>query len=234
MDDFVKVFTAGLLLFFLAFLLSGQTQLYPDRSIDDGDGIVTPDVNGDTIFYKSSIATEKAKAVRHIDFGDLSVGYIPTDTILQEKEEVIIKKGIFFRSQELVLDFSGVDVTKAYLTFELDNTNNYGDLIITLNDRLINSTIVNTGVYVVVMDKLNETNSLKISTENSGLRFWAPTMYILKDVKLLVKEYSNEKRLESFDIKDFEMEGLSGRLVFTVENALLGDTLNVKLNEKEI
>ncbi len=167
-----------------------------------------------------------------ISLGDFSVGVTRANKTLRETEYYTIKNGIFSK-KEYEVDFNANDPEYAFLSFNILDTNLYGRLIIELNGKIE----LNTKVMASAPVKLNlkdvqpGKNKLIIKAQSSGIRFWAPTIYELKNIKLILNDYGIHKFKKIFTIHNYELQGFDrAELSFFVTKAEREEPLTIKVN----
>jgi hypothetical protein len=223
MEDFLKVLGAGIALIILAIALMGAGQIslgkHPTNVVFASQEI--------------SLGKETRQNLRHIPLNDLSVGALGNKTVT-ELDNVLIQKGII-RGDSQSLDFSGEGITNAFASFEIKETNNYGDLILKLNNQEIWRERVKEGMYTIELPDFKEgDNSVEISASSSGFRIWAPTTYSLGSLKLVVSSFSREE-IKEFKAYNYEVDGWDfSRLILPVYESSTEGDLIVEVNGKEI
>ena len=134
MEDFIKVFAVGMLIFVAAIALLGSGPI-------DGGG-KTSDFNKEHILYEGTIGAVGVvkENFRNIPISDFEVGYTIGDKTLVDEEEITIENG-WFRQNSKELTFSGDDVQKMVLLFDVSDMNTYGNLTIKLNGNILHTNI---------------------------------------------------------------------------------------------
>lgn len=152
-----------------------------------------------------------------IELGDFSVGYAISEQVAAQDFRIEIKKGLLADVSK-TYTFSGAEATSARLTFSVADTNAYGGLRVLLNGLLIR-TINAPGDYTIDMPDLSSgTNTLILEAESSGLKFWAPTVYVITNLNLTVSAWGEQRKTISFTLTDEEVEGwTTGRLIFWLD-----------------
>ncbi|NOR84753.1 hypothetical protein GQ473_01415, partial [archaeon] len=228
MEDFIKVFVVGMLLFVAAIALLGSGPI--------DSGTKTGDFNKEHILYEGSIGavgvvTENS---RNIPIADFEVGYTIGDKTLVNEEEITIENG-WFRQNFKELTFSGEEVQKMVLLFDVFDMNTYGNLTVKLNGNILHTNITYPGEYRFESEDLKETNTITIESISSRLKFWAPTTYILNNLKIVVESYGVQEKIIPFEIYNYESAGWSrGTFSFYVEDSIKNNPLYVELNNYKI
>jgi hypothetical protein len=137
-----------------------------------------------------------------------------------------IHNGLLFGSEEIVMEFP--ESYLKYIRFSVDETNLYAPLIIQLNDEVIYREFTREGNYII---KLNRTASgiLKIRTESSGWRIWAPATYNLKGIELFTEAFSMVDNEFDFSLDSNVLDGFTAaRITEWPENS------NIILNSNHL
>ncbi|MBU4301025.1 hypothetical protein L6303_04340 [archaeon] len=226
MSDFVKVLAAGVTLIIFALLISGS-------SMFEEEGIAS---NNITLFSQNIVGQigSVQETFRRISFGSFSVGQTLGEETTNNLSDAIIENG-WFREHSESFQFSGSGAVGAYMTFTVADMNKYGSLQIYFNDRKVYDNITAKGDYRIQITLPEATNTIEIKATSSAEKFWAPTTYILKDIKLVVKRYGEQEYVVPFTVYDYEAVGWStGRLLFGVDDATIAGDLAVNVNGQEV
>ncbi|MCK5233556.1 MAG: hypothetical protein KAJ91_01945 [Candidatus Aenigmarchaeota archaeon] len=227
MENFVKVMTAGLAVFAVLLFIGWSGPL---DSSDGSTGLNT------TLLSVEKIGTVGfAKATpREIMIGNVNVGNLPGEDLEFEAETVLIKNGLFSKNSQGI-SFNGERAQKATLSFRVDNSNEYGRLVIKHGELLIYNDVADTKEYSLEIYDLNDTNALDISATSSGIKFWAPTTYVLSDIKLTVDRYADRDHVVPFQVYSYESSGWSiGRISFVLESKAGSENLSIEVNGKPV
>ena len=228
MEDFIKVFAVGMLLFVAAIALLGSGPIDGGRKIGD--------FNKEHILYEGTIGAVGVvtENFRNIPIADFEVGYTVGDKTLANEDEITIENG-WFRQNLKELTFSGKDVQKMVILFDVSDMNNYGNLTVKLNGNILHTNITLPGEYRFESETVEETNTITIDATSSGSRFWAPTTYDLNNLKIVVESYGVQTKIIPFEVYNYESAGWSrGTFSFYVEDAIKNNPLYVELNGYKI
>lgn len=166
----------------------------------------------------------------HIRLGDFFAGYTLARQRLIDEPEVQVARGVFTDVSH-ARTFSGKDALKAVLDFKVADTNAYGDLQIWVNGALFR-TISRTGTYSIeILDIVkDQDNEIVVTAASSGLRFWAPTTYILHNFTLSLETLAEQRRDFAFTLTPQQVLGWStGGIYFWVDQAKSSPTGNLSI-----
>lgn len=225
MSDFLAVLGAGIAIIIVALLISGSSLL----------GTEEERINV-TLFSEASVGQVGAveETFRHVPLGTFTVGQTLGEETAKEVPALKIESGWFGEHSES-LKFSGAGALSAYVTFRVEDTNSYGSLRLVFNSRVIYDNITAPGNYRVEILNPAADNTLEIRAQSSGAKFWAPTTYAIKDLKVVVRKYMGQERVIPFTVYDYEATGWErGRIAFGIDDAVLDADLIISINGNEI
>ncbi|MBI4177046.1 MAG: hypothetical protein HY516_01635 [Candidatus Aenigmarchaeota archaeon] len=186
MESFAVLLIAAVL--FLGFLFLGtyllDIQYYGPAS--KRPTAVRIDLTSFPQFFLGFTTEDKARAISYDDFA------LGTESTMKVKEvlEQEISEGLFSKSglsMAVALDPSTVsDAAGAAVSFEVVNTNNYGNLAVIWNGKEYYSDKPPAGKITVKLPKasLKNENTFAIKSTGPGARFWASSVYSLRHVRL--------------------------------------------------
>lgn len=226
MEEFVYVVLAGVAIFFIAGLIAGIPPLQGQEEIET------------KTFFTEDFGPigHVNKTFRRIRLGDLSIGALRGNKTVETIEEAKIENG-YFSYNSRVIEFHSNNPEAAWLSFEVLNTNLYGKLKIIANGEEVISSKMMTGIdpKIRIENLKKGKNRIEIVSEGPGLRFWAPSIYELRDLELVVNDYGYSSYSKPFKVYDYELRGFShGKVKFFVERALRNKSLKVNINGNEI
>lgn len=148
---------------------------------------------------------------RIIKFDNINTSYHAGE-VLKTLSDRRIYNGLLFGSNKVEMTVS-IDTEKtvgAYLSFFVNKTNSYGDLIIKVNDILINDKKLLIGEHIFFLNKsiLREKNIIEIFATSSGWKIWAPTVYELRNIKFVSQELFAKRSNYTFNVYDEEFKNL--------------------------
>ncbi|MEM7817138.1 MAG: hypothetical protein QXZ20_04450, partial [Candidatus Aenigmatarchaeota archaeon] len=148
---------------------------------------------------------------RIIRFDNINASYHAGE-VLKSLSDRRIYNGILFGSNKVEMTVS-IDTNKtigAYLSFFVDKTNNYGALIIKVNDIIINDKKLPIGEHIFFLNNsiLREKNTIEIFAISSSWKIWAPTLYELRNVKFVSQELFAKRSNYTFNIYEDEFKNL--------------------------
>lgn len=225
MSDFIKVLAAGVTLIVIAILISGS-------SLFEEEG-TTSNV---TLFSQTLVGQigSVQETFRRIPLGSFSVGQTLGEETANNITEARIENG-WFKEHTESFQFPGNGAVSAYMTFTVADMNKYGKLQVYYNGRIVYDNLTAKGNYRIQITAPEATNTIEIKATSSAEKFWAPTTYILNDIKLVVARYGEQEYVIPFTVYDYEAVGWStGRLLFGVDDATIAGDLVVNVNGQEI
>lgn len=229
-EKFVYVFIAGITLLLLASIWLGKAPLY-----SEGERVIQF-APWDVLFSSEQIKlnADNEQSLKHYGFGTFSVGYSTYLTSIQSEESITIKNGLFSDAIKQ-FNFEKNKANIAVLSFVVSETNSYGNLTVSLNNKIIFNEKATPKNYKITLIDLKEENIIKIEATSSGFKIWAPTTYILNSVDLSSEMEEMKEQKEEFYLEKHEFDGYnSGKLAFQVINSSDDENLIIELNGEEI
>ncbi|MBN2095175.1 MAG: hypothetical protein JW727_03950 [Candidatus Aenigmarchaeota archaeon] len=196
MDELYAFLFAGLFIMFLLFAFFGgpEVSIISDSKTFGADS--SKDYRAEDILWKE------------IDLGDIisEERIVRTQEVFQD--QVSVQNGFFFGStnyaRKIDLDPSVAEnLEGAAITFDVDETNNYGDLTVTLDNSTLYLDRSIRGSYRVDVSGMQKTSVVHISTSSSGWRVWAPSKYELSDLGLEYSYRTREASEYEFDVPHY-------------------------------
>lgn len=220
-NPFFWVLIASLLIFFIGGFLAGfsENQTY----VKKGKYLFSEDFGriGDT-----------EATFNDIILGDFSVGFTEGERTVREIDNYEIRNG-FMSKRDLVIEFNSLNPENGFVDFNVSSTNLYGNLRIFSNGEMVfnSKAMPSSHVNVELKNLRNGLNRIVISSQSSGLKFWAPTIYDLRDIRVRVNDFSKKKFSKIFRVRDYEREGFDrGEIIFFVNKAIREKPLVIKIN----
>jgi hypothetical protein len=226
MDEFVYVLIAGVLIFAIAALISIPALQEKQEEKEE------------ILLFSENIGNFGKISSTFSDFlfGDAAVGFTKGEKNILSLDNAKLAAG-FTENSQIIRNFSLNDPGEGRLEFEVENTNLYGNLIVILNgEKLVDQKIpIGEKVDFKLKNLVPGKNTLIIMAQSSGLRFWAPSIYFLKNIKLSAEDKDFHVFVKKFSLKDFELRGFDrAELNFFVEDAIRDDPLSININNKTI
>ena len=167
-------------------------------------------------------------------YTDINTSYTK-GAVVHEVDDKELFSGLLFGSNniEYLLDEAGAE--SLTIKFDVVETNGYAPLIIKVNDNLVKEKTYVLGEYEIVVDKslIQDTILVSIQAGSSGWKIWAPTVYKLSDIELVVKSYSQQNNEFVFTISDDEYDMFrKGRIDLTLDDNI--GSFVAELNNKVI
>jgi len=147
------------------------------------------------------------EVIRHIDLGEFIVGYGIAKKAISSEAQANITAGIFGGDSR---SWTISNATKGSISFEIADTNRYGDLQVILNGQVVRS-VREKGSYVIDLDfsPPPAQNILVLAAASSGFKFWAPTTYILSNLVVAVEGFGQQTQTFTFNLSKGELGGLT-------------------------
>jgi len=168
--------------------------------------------------------------------GRFSIGAPKANQTLATVESYGIKNG-FIGHHEWAYEFNANNPQAAYLNFDVSETNLYGNLIVELNGKKeLNIKVLDSVSPSLKLENIRAgANKLVIKAQGSGLRFWAPTIYKLKNIKFTLNDYGYHKFTTTFQIYDYELNGFDrAELSFFVTKSQREEPITIRINNQII
>ncbi|MBI3412459.1 MAG: hypothetical protein HY051_00055 [Candidatus Aenigmarchaeota archaeon] len=200
MESFAVLLIAAVL--FLGFLFLGTYMLDVQYSGPSGKrpSAVRIDLTSFPQFFLGFTKEDKARTINYEDF---SLG-LESNMKIKEVLEQEISRGLFSNEElSLEVDLNTATVAEAAgatLEFEVVNTNNYGNLVVSWNGKEYYSDKPAVGKISIKLPKesLKNENRLAVKSTGPGARFWAESVYSLRNLRLDVVTVS--KRTLFFEV----------------------------------
>ncbi|MGC9310135.1 MAG: hypothetical protein ACP5E4_00230 [Candidatus Aenigmatarchaeota archaeon] len=194
MDEFYAFLFAGIFIIFLLFMFFGGAEVNVQYGLDG--------------YGKGGDFSENDLTWKEIPLGDIisSEKTIKSSEVLADN--IKVQNGAFFGStkyeREVTLEkdiFDGLE--EASLSFNIDDTNNYGYLTILINNRTLLYEKPLMGSHKAERSDLKEKNMLEVSTSSSGWKVWAPSVYQMSGLSLDVSYLTKEIPIKEFDVPHY-------------------------------
>jgi len=186
-------------------------------------------------FTLGSVGYVEAIPAKTLSLGSFKVGQTQTNT-LRSLPRLTLSSSLFSTdSQEYVIDVPSWyhdSMEKLAITFDVAESNMYGNLAVRWNGRDVFYEAANPRGYLIEVtpDYVEERNTLTVTAEGPGMRFWANTIYDLRDLEVTL-EYGPVK-LYPFELYQNELQSFrSGQVDFYGSGP---GRLLVKVNGKQI
>ena len=186
-------------------------------------------------FTLGSVGYVEAIPAKTLVLGTFKVGQTQTN-VLRSLPRLTLSSSLFGAdSQEYVIDVPSWyhdSMEKLVINFNVAESNMYGNLVIKWNGREVFYETANPRGYSVEItpDYVEEQNTLVVMAEGPGMRFWANTIYDLRDLEVNLK-YGPVK-LYPFELFPNELQSFrNGEVQFYGSGPA---KLLVKVNGKQI
>jgi hypothetical protein len=188
-------------------------------------------------FDLGSVGLTGGEDSRSVKFGSFTLGETQTES-LKSMQSLGVSQGYFgadAKKFEINVDPNVIGNLKdVRISFDLTETNQYGNLVIKWNDKVVFDKVANINRYDIVIpaQDVKETNVLDVSAGNPGLYFWAATFYGTQNFEVN-GEYGTEK-IATFKVYPNELDSWSKGVLKFYASGGQGADLHVKLNGQEI
>ncbi|MCK4429120.1 MAG: hypothetical protein KAU95_01995 [Candidatus Aenigmarchaeota archaeon] len=214
MDELYAFLFAGLGMMLMLFIFFGGIPLTEDES-----------------------ETGKDMKYRIIELGDISVEEEAKEVIQLLDDGFEIYNGVLFGSvgynrkfdvSEKVLE----NLDKAVISFDIDKTNNYGELTVIVNNNTLYCNSSPLGNYDFDIIPVKE-NLINIKTHSSGWKVWAPSVYEISNLSLYLLYSVKESSGYEFDVPSFVYSKFhKGEIMFTPIKAT--EEIKILINGDEV
>jgi hypothetical protein len=222
-DEFVFVLLAGLVLIIMFMVgFPAIEQLEANQTVN-----MTNVTSGDI--------------TKFITLGDFTVSYsIGTETIDSKNNFDVYKSYFDEKSSNLLGSISDdkLSILKgATLTITVDETNNLGPLIVSVNGVEVYRNNFPVGTQIIPIDKslLKSSNVVSITTDFSSWMFWRRSYYHIKSAKFEIQYQGSSFKDFTFYLDEKEFNKFKfGKLTFTLnpEGASTTNNLLIKINNE--
>lgn len=137
-------------------------------------------------FGQTYLGFTSSDVSRSVYFDDMVVGQQSTKS-LKNVIELEVSKGLFADTKQVM----NIEIPQEILSesvgakiiFDISNTNQYGALVVVFNGKEVFNENVPTGHYEVIIPKnsLKADNDLVAYATGPGAKFWASTVYVLRN-----------------------------------------------------
>lgn len=227
MDEFVYALIAGLVIFALAFFIATP-----------GIAKEREEIEKELVLFSEDMGNigSLARTFTDIPIGDMSVGFTKGEKEILSIDRKEVANGIF-KKEPLKFNFFLKEPGNGKLNFEVMATNSYGNLLVFLNGKPIFNSKISEGqsLDLELKNLAQGFNELEIVPSSSGLKFWAPALYIIRNLKLFAEDKDFHNFTKQFSVKDYELRGFDrAELSFFIERAIRDEPLKIAVNKKEI
>ncbi len=190
-------------------------------------------INLDVVTISTKLLT------RTITLGDFTVRYTTGSDILDSKDDVEVYKGYWSgNSVNLIgtLTDDQLSILKdGAIDLVIDETNSYGNLIVTFNNEQVYNQKVGAGELIIPVDKslFRSSNTVTIQADGPGWMFWANTVYKFRAIELVANLQGIISQQIPFDLKQVEVDNFDRfRLSFIGTYTTPIPELKVRINNQ--
>ncbi len=239
---FTKVFIVGILLFFSFYMmmdggnfLVGPSYRFvpPERS---NRSVSEPEIN---LPEDDFVGTREVEDLRHIYLmrKPFKISYVTEKKSFIQEDELTVKNGILeSKEYNKIFSLTEDDLNKmksVSLLGEVYDTNLYGRLIFGLNGKEIFSEPLKTGESFEIpidISFFSEDNEFLVTSESSGWRMWAPTVYKLRNLELKSDFVGTVSQSFNFYVGEKETPVNLGRIIINFDEIEGDGKLFVNVN----
>ncbi len=228
MDTFIGSLIIIAIVLIILLAVSAYFPYYPEG--------LPPEIRVIHEFSAGTIGFSDNYVSRTQDFGSFGVG-LPQKESLKTVPMMEITAGLFGSTSEqfsiTVPDYIIEWMKGGEISFDIDDTNSYGNLVITWNGAVVYDKKGGAGTRTVTLSQsqIKQDNTVQISAQGPGMMFWAATAYTLRDFEVSA-EYGPAKFLD-FSVSQDELESMD-RFDLSWFTASRSGTLLVKVNGEQI
>lgn len=142
------------------------------------------------IDVRVSVSAVKQLTSRTFSMGDFRVSYSSGAETIGTHEGTFVSKSYLFEKPLQIVGLVDEEklpiLVRGTVRFVVEDTNNYGPIIVTQNGQQIFSELVGPGEVVVPMNMSNmrRSNTIRIESGAPGFFFWAENLYNIRDVSV--------------------------------------------------
>jgi hypothetical protein len=127
------------------------------------------------------------------------------------------------------------DATEGIIKLNVTDSNYYGAMIISVNDKPVYTGVPAIGERTIMFDGslLKANNTFTVDAESSGWKIWAPTVYLF-DSSMSVNYIGRETQSLSFDLTASEINKLSRARLLIFGTRSGNGNLVAKMNDREV
>ena len=255
--EFARLLVVAVVLFGVMLVMFGGDMASYGGGDDDGqtgkfgpvkelDPVDEGEDQGDSGASEGSffVGTIENTDFRHIRLSDqtFEVAFQEESRNLGRINHTEVKRGIFSNDPQNIEFNLSQDklerISSMEMEFEVKDTNKLNRMYISLNGQNIYSGYPDgRRPYTVDINKslLEEDNEMEISAGSSSWRFWAPTVYMLEEVKVNIEILEEKERNFEFSLTENQADNFRmGRLVLAPEEFEAESPLSIKANGKTV
>ncbi len=152
------------------------------------------------------VSAFKRVTSRTLGIGDFKVSYLSGSRNLDSQGETFVSKSYLF---EKPLNLVGIVneeelpvLVGGTVSFIVEDTNNYGPIIVTQNGREIFREVVGPGEVIVPLNITNmrRSNTITVRADAPGIFFWAENLYSIRDVSLDISYEGSVPKVFNFTL----------------------------------
>lgn len=189
-----------------------------------------------------NVAAFKKLSSRVIPVGDFSVSYLSDAQTLDSRNTTFVSRSYLYE-KPMTMFGSLTDqqlsiVNGGEVRFNVDDTNDYGPIIVAQNGREIFREVVGPGLVVAPLNvsELKKSNTITIRADYPGLFFWAENLYSISNASVDVSYQGPISKTVNFTLQPEEYNRFDHvQVSFKVAGASAGlPPMRIALNGKTI
>lgn len=160
------------------------------------------------------VGVQNVETWRNIRLGKVNTTYSSNEIKTIAGDKYIVNGLLFGKTSiEMSAYTDKENFVGAYIRFDVERANNYGNLIIKFNGNVIENRKFVPGSYTININSsmIGESNSIELVPTSSSWRLWAPTVYSLKNVEFVYQTHYSKMTEIPFTIYQEEANSMIGK-----------------------
>jgi hypothetical protein len=186
----------------------------------------------------SETETPETKEISRTEFiGDFDVTFEEGKEIVKSERNIEVRGGSGGGGKTTLTAYitKNLDmITDSTIIIDVAYSNNEGNLVVKLNNKIIYDQKVLPGEIIIPVDKglLSSYNIIEISTSAPGWKFWATSIYNLDRFEFNVGYFGAMSKIEPFNVYREELINFKqGRVEFNIKSYEGEGKLTVRIND---
>lgn len=189
-----------------------------------------------------TISSVKKLSARTVPLGEFKTGYFVGSRELAARDKSFVSKSYLFEKPvNMLAELTAEEVpiiTGGAVRFVIDDTNNYGAIIVTQNGREIFKEVAGPGQVVAPLNisEMRKSNTISIRADYPGIFFWAENLYGISNVSVDASFKGALKKEFNFTLVPEEYTRFDHvQITYTVKSASANlPPMKITLNDKTI
>ena len=186
----------------------------------------------------SETETPETREISRTEFiGDFDVTFAEGKEIVKSERNIEVRGGSGGGGKTTLTAYitKNLDmITDSTIIIDVAYSNNEGNLVVKLNNKIIYDQKVLPGEIIISVDKglLNSYNVIEIGTSAPGWKFWATSIYNLDRFEFNVGYFGAMSKIEPFNVYREELINFKqGRVEFNIKSYEGEGKLTVRIND---